>query len=219
MSAVLDNLRSFLKDQSAKSEKLGSAFSFDPFRPGQDRRESRKTIERICKHLSNKITRVIDEDTREPIQEQCLPKQSRKFCELARILDDENCSREVKVGLISKPKSRVVYNFLKEYYETGGVKEEVAIYSMILLDRLQKTTGWTLRTTNWRILTVIAARVAQKVEGDPLLSVNDLHILYPFFKPAEYIKLESLFLKLIDYRCFTTLEEFQDMLHKLETRK
>mmetsp|Transcript_49051 Transcript_49051/g.56385 ORF Transcript_49051/g.56385 Transcript_49051/m.56385 type:complete len:225 (+) Transcript_49051:137-811(+) len=210
---LLHSLEKYLKE-----EEISSAGTWSPFRVGS-RGATRTTQERnrlfssIITFFEKSIVSAFNShEGPEPIKERNYYKEFRKFSELDRITKDASLSTKEKIKLISRPSRSDIGAFLKKLFKYGEVQYEVQIYALLLLSRFLTTTGWKLRATHWRILLITATRIAQKFEGRHPMRANVLEHIYPLFSVEEFTHLENHFLHIIDYRCFTTYEQYTNFL-------
>jgi len=213
MSQTYEILSQHLKMESESKRLEGSAFKWAPFkissRGSKDvSDESVQILEAYAQIVVKTVTPVIDPETHQPIQESTRPRDAKKFCELDRIIKSKEYTKDAKVELISVPTLDSAMQFLVDYFKYAKVTREVAVFSFVLIERLLNATSWKLKSTNWRLLVLLAIRLAQKIEGQKVVSADVLAALYPIFTPQEFIKLEISFLKLIDYNCYIDLEAF-----------
>jgi len=200
-----------------------SDFRWTPiaFPPCDEQRcpERRQVLHYFAKYLHKTIMPSICPETIKPIPEANHPGKYSHFCEAFRIIEDPMIERSQKIKLISVPSRRRIAEFVANFVECCNVDTEVIVYAIILMKRLLKTTGWTLRASSWRSIVITAFRLAQKVEEGPVVPLADLHYIYPIFTPADFVKLENTFMKMIDYRLVVSYEQFFAQYKRIVAKK
>jgi len=170
--------------------------------------ERSKIIHGFTDFIRENMNASIDANTRGPIPESNLPKEYSYFCELMRVVDQKNLPRDEKVQLISMPSRKRILNFLKELTRYCQVPTEVIVLSFVFLKKLLDASQWKLRAASWRSMVLTSIRVAQRIEASASLSVQDLHVIYPLYQPQDFLKLERVFLEVVDYKLFVNTTEF-----------
>jgi len=170
--------------------------------------EGKKVVSYFVSFLHQNIKVSIDSQTLQPVKEDKFGCEYECFSEIQRIVDEKSLDRKHKIDLISVPSRSRIRRFLRHLYDISGATTELIVYSMILLQRLLEVTGWSLRAASWRSLVMITLRICQKVEDSPSLSAGLLHRAYPLFNPRDFVNLENVFLRLIDFRLTVSLKQF-----------
>jgi len=222
---LLDSVENRIDQDLDGHLKHGSSFQWQPIRINrEDCLESTCSEEGIVsqalvKFFEREVERAFAKDetsgTVQIVTESNYSKEFESFSEVQKITNNSTLSQEEKLIFLSRPLASDIRLFLKSFFKFGHVNIEVQIYALILLNRLLKKACWKLRATNWRILFLTAVRIAQKFEAVPVLDAEELSYLYPLFSPKEFNRLEINFLKVIDYHCFVTTDEFAMELRRL----
>jgi len=213
MCGTLSKIYSHLTTEETREKSEGSASKWYPLKIAACSKkmlceEPVIMLASIAGKITSKIRPVIDPKTCPPIEEVKFRRENRKLCELAKIVKISDCEKTLKVKLISVPKEDIVFGFINDTLRHANATKEVALYAFILLERLLKLTQWQLRSTNWRILWLILLRLAQKMESQRCMRVEDIHNLYPLVETTEYLRLEALTFRLLGNNCSVSLEKF-----------
>eukprot|EP00357_Protocruzia_adherens_P013524 CAMPEP_0115008660 /NCGR_PEP_ID=MMETSP0216-20121206/22078_1 /TAXON_ID=223996 /ORGANISM="Protocruzia adherens, Strain Boccale" /LENGTH=238 /DNA_ID=CAMNT_0002376177 /DNA_START=111 /DNA_END=827 /DNA_ORIENTATION=+ len=173
----------------------------------------------LIKFFINQVKDGVSQDRKDEVLDSHLREEQRAFSEYQRILNHGLLTPEERTRLLAVPTKVAVTDFLNSVFEFSAPKAEIIIYTCILMKRLLKVARWTLKSTNWRIIFIICLRVAQKLENHPPITTNDLCIIYPLFRRAEFANLEILFVKILDYKFRVSYQEFLTHLHQMIPQK
>mmetsp|Transcript_51239 Transcript_51239/g.58724 ORF Transcript_51239/g.58724 Transcript_51239/m.58724 type:complete len:216 (+) Transcript_51239:39-686(+) len=166
----------------------------------------------IVSYLEQHIQGAFLPDSLTPVEEVNFRKQSRGFSELQRIKNHPQLSQRDKLALIRVPSRKYIHWFVAKLFEQSHARVEIQIHTLVILKRFLKATQWTLRSANWRILLILSLRLSQKVESELSLDGEDLETIYGLFSAKEIIRLERIYLKLIDYDCLVSASVYTSEL-------
>mmetsp|Transcript_8711 Transcript_8711/g.9436 ORF Transcript_8711/g.9436 Transcript_8711/m.9436 type:complete len:219 (+) Transcript_8711:341-997(+) len=170
--------------------------------------ETRNIIRNVAVWISGHIEPSVYDGTKRPILEWKYARQYTLISEFNRIIHEDTLKEEEKEELLEVPSLQTVRAFLRHFVTICQVKPEIVVCGISLMRRFLATTGWKLRATTWRILLITCIRVAQKVEAHPSLLSTDLSHVYPLFKPNEFVEIENVILKILNYKVLITNEVF-----------
>eukprot|EP00357_Protocruzia_adherens_P023789 CAMPEP_0114990126 /NCGR_PEP_ID=MMETSP0216-20121206/10603_1 /TAXON_ID=223996 /ORGANISM="Protocruzia adherens, Strain Boccale" /LENGTH=202 /DNA_ID=CAMNT_0002353227 /DNA_START=2504 /DNA_END=3112 /DNA_ORIENTATION=- len=174
--------------------------------------ETAMIVQGISTWIHSEVEATIDPESAQPRKVSQCSREYQDFCELSRVVQLKDLPMKTKADMISKPSMATVHRFLHEYFMTPAIPVEVTVVAWILLKRFLKATQWGLRSTIWRVLIIVATRLAQKLQESPLLRLTDVCSLYPLFSKSEFAALEMTFLEVINFDCKVTMIEFYDSL-------
>mmetsp|Transcript_62580 Transcript_62580/g.71797 ORF Transcript_62580/g.71797 Transcript_62580/m.71797 type:complete len:222 (+) Transcript_62580:292-957(+) len=217
MCHTLSSVLSYIQESEEAEKSNSSSHKWKPCilkkcRNPEGCQEPTRVTEALSEKLREMIQPIIDRESFRPIEEELFNEEMQLFCELNRITTNTQYSKEGKVKLISVPSHRAILSFLDDTLRFFQTIKEVAVYAYILVNRLLQATGWKLRSTNWRIILIVALRLAQKIEGYKCVSCHSLGSFYHLFQAKEFVTLENTFLKLIDYNCYVSMKEYSEYL-------
>jgi len=216
MCRLLSTITEYLEEQAANEAAQGSSFSWKPIRKETCTLERCPEKKQLCsfllKFLEKEIKPTIDPQTCKPFTVEKNPEEHELFCELDRVAASSTLTREEKVTLISVPAPKKIGEFVRSYMSLSRVQPEILVFGFILLQRFLKTTGWTLRASNWRVIFMVVMRIAQKYENHPIVMVSDMNLMYSIYDKEDFIELENVLLRLLDYKCYVNCEEYKEIV-------
>mmetsp|Transcript_23110 Transcript_23110/g.26157 ORF Transcript_23110/g.26157 Transcript_23110/m.26157 type:complete len:223 (+) Transcript_23110:1194-1862(+) len=206
LSAIESYIQTTQKDETTQ----GTSFKRNPLKTtgcqcSGSCRESTKILKGIAK-IVVQFTKPRDDSSCQDLQNA----EYLGFCEFSKIKNNQKKLQEMQIDLLSLPKYECVYQFVRELFRKSRTTKEVAVLTLILLDRFREINGWELRSTTWRILFITAHRIAAKFEGQCYLANDQLARLYPLFSEDEFGELEMVFFRRINFHCSVGIEEFHD---------
>jgi len=181
--------------------------------------ESEIVVEYVYKYFARRIESSIDSNTNQKIQESNFLEEADLFSELERIAEDPKLSDSDKISLLTKPSVAESANFVLSFIEFAKAEPEIIIHAMILLRRFLKASSWKLRTTNWRLLFIVSIRIAQKFSDHATRSLGHLSRVYQLFQPWEFESLEYIYVKMIDFKCAVSYDEYLEALKMILVMK
>jgi len=164
----------------------------------------------VCRYMVEFIFHQFEQTGR--VVSRKFERLGQEFSELPKIIKSKTLQRDTKVTLLETPDVNQVEAFLRSLFKYADFAPEIFINTAILLKRLLEKTSWHLRPTNWRILVILSLRITLKMEDRPLLYTSDIRELYPLFNAADLLHLERVYLRMVDYHCVITLEQYKSAL-------
>eukprot|EP01006_Ploeotia_vitrea_P026491 TRINITY_DN59465_c0_g1_i1.p1 TRINITY_DN59465_c0_g1~~TRINITY_DN59465_c0_g1_i1.p1 ORF type:complete len:252 (-),score=119.31 TRINITY_DN59465_c0_g1_i1:116-871(-) len=98
------------------------------------------------------------------------------------------------------PDAEKIFAWLSEVFQVGEFYAEVAVVTLVYINRLIGLVNMPLTASNWKPVTITALLVAQKVWDDSPLANADFSILYPVLNVNQINYLEVKFLLLLQYK-------------------
>eukprot|EP00357_Protocruzia_adherens_P019187 CAMPEP_0114976326 /NCGR_PEP_ID=MMETSP0216-20121206/2606_1 /TAXON_ID=223996 /ORGANISM="Protocruzia adherens, Strain Boccale" /LENGTH=226 /DNA_ID=CAMNT_0002337233 /DNA_START=476 /DNA_END=1157 /DNA_ORIENTATION=- len=223
MCKTIDKINQYISDEKNRQAADQTGFKWHPLKSSNCSKgsspcpETTDILYGFCHLIGSEVEPTINPVTIQPYNEKQFEVEADQFSELGRISSDATLSKSARASFISIPSEDAVVEFIHTYLKLAKQKKEIVIYGYILLQRFLRKTGWKLRATNWRILTVMAIRTAIKMEGAPSLTYESLSRWYNVFRRSELERLEITFLRLLDYDCVIDLEEFKSVFEFIST--
>mmetsp|Transcript_3252 Transcript_3252/g.3531 ORF Transcript_3252/g.3531 Transcript_3252/m.3531 type:complete len:217 (-) Transcript_3252:393-1043(-) len=143
-----------------------------------------------------------------------------QFSESTKIDECQSLSTAEKEDLASLPSRKRLLKFFTVLSKLTGASQEVTITSIILLKRLLKKTKSNNQITvfNWRPLLITSIHLSLKLcEEDSTSSLYSLQRAYPLFTVDDYVKMENVFLSLLDFSTFVSTEEYVAVMQDIRS--
>mmetsp|Transcript_47873 Transcript_47873/g.55148 ORF Transcript_47873/g.55148 Transcript_47873/m.55148 type:complete len:254 (+) Transcript_47873:1-762(+) len=211
---ILDRLQSVLsqENRSLQCSTTSIPYKWKPIK--SDRCSSPKCPEMVAifnsfvdyVYVNTKVS--LQENQEAVIIERHYPEEFEMFTELRRVIKHSLLKDSDKITLINLPSRATICRFLGNLAQIGNIYQETMVSALILLKRFLEISGWSLRATTWRPLIITSVRIAQKLESRLHLTGKNLNRTYLLFESYEFARLDAVFLRILDYSTFMSLEEY-----------
>ncbi|CAD8131552.1 unnamed protein product [Paramecium pentaurelia] len=116
------------------------------------------------------------------------------------------------------PNVDIIQNYCKNIMTTTKMEREVAIISMIYINRLlEHNQGLEINCLNWQKILFTALVMASKIWDDESFENNNFAKVLPQFSTIQINEMEKVFLKLIEYHLYVNSGDYAKQYFLLRT--
>ncbi|CAD8069021.1 unnamed protein product [Paramecium primaurelia] len=116
------------------------------------------------------------------------------------------------------PNVDIIQNYCKNIMTTTKMEREVAIISMIYINRLlEHNQGLEINCLNWQKMLFTALVMASKIWDDESFENNNFAKVLPQFSTIQINEMEKVFLKLIEYHLYVNSGDYARQYFLLRT--
>jgi hypothetical protein len=98
------------------------------------------------------------------------------------------------------PSSWHMYTFLRDAMVGWRLSPEVAVVTLLYIERFENVTGLRVTPDNWERLAIACMMLASKVWDDDSYENNEFAQICPLYSVDEINTMERVYLKLVDYK-------------------
>jgi hypothetical protein len=138
----------------------------------------------------------------------------------SRVVEEQRSNGRVAHALNDIAVRRVpstwnMYVFLNDAMSGWRLRPEVAVVTLLYVERFTQTTGLQVTPDNWERLTITCMMLASKVWDDDSYENAEFAKICPLYSVDEINTMERVFLKLLDYKVIVGGSEYAAMYFRL----